>query len=953
MVKNRIHILLIFLLFVIYGSQAQEKDSYVYRQIVKIAYLNRDGKFNEAYHLSNSLISHLKKINAPDSSYANPYFFKGSIEISLGKYREAIKSTRESLKLFSKNKDSLEMASSLNQIGVGYYYLSDYDSTKIYYEKSYLIKKKLKANNNELAVSAYNLAMVYEDLEESEKALELYKKAKEYLLLDQNGLSFLPDVYVGIAHIYYQNKDIDTAERYIEKAMDVGLKMYGEFNPNMTFIYNLYSNILKSKKEYKQAIEMIQKSLKIRENTYGKNHVWTCDSYYVTGRIYLLNKQYDKAEDYLKTAADIAKKIKNFQYLANVQTKLAELYIIQNIHPVETEKLLDNALDLRKRIFGEKNDVISETYYLMARNNFNRNNRDLFFKHIHKVYTSANYDRNNLFRIIAPFHVINAMALESNWYQKEYEKNNDLNMVFKKFELIDPQIELINYAEQNFSSSKSKIAFANDYRTIFEKGLNTCWQLYNKNGEYQYLQKAFELSETNRNTVLLSGLQDNKYKLYANIPEELLSYEKNIEKTLSKVKTDLYYEKKSPNPDKKLLSELIEKRIRLYKDLDSLHTIFILDYSKYKNLKYNRKKIDIKDVQKELDKNSQLIIYFLDDQNLYTFSITSEAVRFKRIEAGKSIESGIDQLKKGLLNRKNITGISKSLYHFLLKDFLDKNKNSLIIVPDNILSYIPFEILINDQKKYITEQYEVSYSGSTRLFLELKDNFFNYSLPKNWVGYSPFYKEERQLKAANLEVNTIKEITGGEVFIGKEATKSSFLDHSKEFNIMHFAMHALIDNENPMFNKLEFYDGELTSSEISVTDIKSNLVVLSACNTGFGKLEKAEGVMSLARSFHFSGVPAIIMSLWKVPDKETGKLMLYFYEYLKKGYPKSAALQKAKLKYLENTKDEVLKHPYYWSGFVLNGNTSALYQSNDKIYFYLLTVLFTSGLFFFLYKKYF
>ena len=102
------------------------------------------------------------------------------------------------------------------------------------------------------------------------------------------------------------------------------------------------------------------------------------------------------------------------------------------------------------------------------------------------------------------------------------------------------------------------------------------------------------------------------------------------------------------------------------------------------------------------------------------------------------------------------------------------------------------------------------------------------------------------------------------------------------------------------------------------------MAVLSACNTGFGKLEKGEGVMSMARAFHFSGVPAVVMSLWKVPDRSTKEIMLHFYKYLKEGNSKSVALQKAKLDYLSSTDDMALRHPYYWAGFVINGNTEPL-----------------------------
>ena len=173
----------------------------------------------------------------------------------------------------------------------------------------------------------------------------------------------------------------------------------------------------------------------------------------------------------------------------------------------------------------------------------------------------------------------------------------------------------------------------------------------------------------------------------------------------------------------------------------------------------------------------------------------------------------------------------------------------------------------------------------------------------------------------------------GKAFLGNNSSVNNFLENSKDNSIVHLAMHVEINHDNPQYNKLIFSDGELTSSKIYVSDIKANLAVLSACNTGFGKLEKGEGVMSMARAFNYSGVPSVIMSLWEIPDKETKKIMVFFYQHLKDGELKNEALKNAKLDYLAATNDENLRHPYYWSGFVLNGNINSLAPiKNDKYY---------------------
>ncbi len=932
---------LFFLLIPLFVFSQKIDSAYVYGSNHKARALDREGKFTEAYDIVNEIISKLKKEN--NLKYlAFSYQTKAGIERNLGEYQKSIATSHDALQICLQLKDTFNIAYNYNLIGVGYYFLSEYDSTKIYYEKSYELKKKIDVEDKVLAVSAYNLAILYEDLVQPEEALKLYKDAERYLLRSKSIKSFLSDVYVGIAHLYFYRKEIEKAEEYSEKAIDVGLKSYGENNPNMTFVYTSYANILESKEKYKEAIILLEKSLKIRENTYGEYHKWTCESNYKLAEVLALDKQYDKAKGYFIKAINVGEKVNSVQFLANAKTYLAKLYIDQDINFYEAEKLLLSALNINIGVFGYKNDIIAEIYYYLAQIAKKRNQKDKLSAYVIRTLHSSAYDKNNLNQVIAPYNALDAIVLMGDWYNDEYIRTKDINILKKRYQLIDEELALIKYSQKNFSSEQSKIKIANEYREIFEKGLNTSWELYHNTKEERFLEKAFELSETNRNTTLLEGLQDSKYKLFGDIPNELLEQENKIKRDLELVKLDLYYEKSAQAPDKEFISDLLNKRILLSNKLDSLHITFDIDYPRYANLKYANKVISISDVQLEIDKKTQLVTYFLGDSNLYSFIITKENVSFlKGKVADKLVESTI-KLKKNLIDRKDVKNISKDLYFYLLGQQLNKTKKNLVIIPDNVLNYIPFEILLNTENKLLIEDYTICYSGSVHLFLELKNDFFNYNSPNYWAGFSPKYKQDYELSSISDEISTISKMVKGKYFIGDESKKQSFLDNNKEFSILHLAMHAEIDNENPMFNKLIFSDDELTSSEIYLSNTKANLAVLSACNTGFGKLEKGEGVMSMARAFHFSGVPSVIMSLWKVPDKETNKVMIAFYKHLKSGETKSEALKNAKLDFLKSTSDINLKHPYYWSGFVLNGNTNPLIPT--KNYNYLIIGFFIIGI---------
>ena len=127
--------------------------------------------------------------------------------------------------------------------------------------------------------------------------------------------------------------------------------------------------------------------------------------------------------------------------------------------------------------------------------------------------------------------------------------------------------------------------------------------------------------------------------------------------------------------------------------------------------------------------------------------------------------------------------------------------------------------------------------------------------------------------------------------------------------------------------------------------LKADMVVLSACNTGFGKIEDGEGIMSLARGFMYAGVPSIISTLWSVNDQSTANIMKGFYKYLNDKDKKSVALQKAQVEYL-NSSDNITAHPFYWSGFILIGNNQPVYSITPYVKwgipaFFLFVIIFT------------
>jgi CHAT domain-containing protein len=248
----------------------------------------------------------------------------------------------------------------------------------------------------------------------------------------------------------------------------------------------------------------------------------------------------------------------------------------------------------------------------------------------------------------------------------------------------------------------------------------------------------------------------------------------------------------------------------------------------------------------------------------------------------------------------------------------------LIIIPDKELNHLPFEALMNDET-FLIEDYIICYSGSASLLKAQQEDFFDFKFTTNWIGFAPEYQADNVLTSNKTEIEAVAKLMKGNTFIGEQATVENFKRAIQNSSILHLATHAEIEKVNPLYSKLIFtQDSVLTASDIYTLPINAELAVLSACETGFGKLEKNEGVMSMSRAFQYAGVRSTVMSLWKVPDKETKTIMIDFYRYLQKGKRKSEALRLAKLSFLKKNKNTVLVHPYYWSGFVINGNVDPI-----------------------------
>ena len=360
--------------------------------------------------------------------------------------------------------------------------------------------------------------------------------------------------------------------------------------------------------------------------------------------------------------------------------------------------------------------------------------------------------------------------------------------------------------------------------------------------------------------------------------------------------------------------------------------------------------------QKALGDHSALIAYFLRGSHYAVVTITRDSVWMDML--GDPGQQTLEEFRSEVANSSGqmqlgdfaFESISKVIYDSLVNKpvaHLGKNITAVHLGLDGLLSLIPFEsIKMNEAQGsgYFMERYDVSY------FTEVSTLTNDPSGRVQKVAiYAPAYQRQMvdtttdmalaqlvrsgyyELPGAAFESLQIVELTNGRLFTGTLANETAFRDLAPDYDILHLSMHGLIDDEHPFLSSLlfdqtndKYNDGFLRVGEIHQLDLGAKMVVLSACNTGYGQIRQGEGVVSIAQAFQYAGVPTALMSLWKVPDQSTSVIMQEFYRGLKKGLTKDRALTDAKRHFLKTVSDPNLKHPYYWAGFVLQGDTSSL-----------------------------
>jgi CHAT domain-containing protein len=767
----------------------------------------------------------------------------------------------------------------------------------------------------------YNRAISY--LEKTE-----YIYASENSIPDENYINLLNSLAATYSFMGLKEK----SQEYYEK----GIKLAESANSFLSFnLVNSYAIELGNDGRENSGEALLAGSLAKAERTFGKNtrnYVEVLKNYAEYLREYKIDRE--KALSYFEQCAAYVEKNEWDIVLRN---NILTGYALALKDNGQTDKALEI---LQELLFSFSGQTIQHGLYENP--------------HPDKI----NSDKYSLKILRAKYDVLQHIL-------KDKADLKTLLAVAGTSELI---ITVLEKVRLNISEEESRLILGDRYREYYLNAIRDFNLCYQKTGNTLFFEKAYEYTEKSKVAGLLASTRELRAAQF-HVPPEKSDSLNYLLREISLINARIAEENGKISKDNKILSLYNDQKLKASQKRDRLINFFEKHYPDYYAIKFNTQIVKMTDIPEIIGRKSNYLNYVVSDSVLYIFLVNRKYRQLLSFTIDSSFARNIMEFKNILSspsfdrNAKNefirYQELGNELYKILLEPvsgFLISDR--LVISPDNILSFLPFETLLtrNTLKEdllyrdlpYVLLDLNISYTYSATLMSESIRR--GWSFKNSLVAFAPDYPKQiaidsllsnRQAVAetlsdlpyAKLEAKYVADLLRGDLFINEKAIESSFKSNAGSYDIIHLSMHTFLNDMNPMSSKMIFYqegdsidDGYLNTYEIYSISLKSKMVVLSSCNTGSGMLQTGEGILSLARGFIYAGSESVIMSLWEVDDKSGTDITKLFYGYLKKGCRKSEALRKARLDFLKNS-DQLRSLPYFWSTLIVYGNNKALFSS--------------------------
>lgn len=946
-------------------------------------YMDRHQMYAEALEAFDKSISIKTTRQTTDSAIlAQSYNYKGIVYMRLKYPDSALICFNQASKLLNNQiKNYRDLYDVSINTGIIYSMIGNYDQAYSHFQKAYSILQSYETVPDSLMVAAFhtNYGLFATSIGKTDEALEHYAISENiYRIIMGERHAIIGTINMNKGMNAYYNYDFEKAKLYMSEALEIYLENKDFVIGVPKSLYNLGSLSLSTGKNT-EAINYSQLGL-----SYSPENDLRLMLTLNLARAYKLNNNLKESDEQFRNALHILTQDNISQTRATkVYEKYAEFLLFTN--QVDSGyKYLCKALAESQQLYGFESNQNAHLITSMG---------DYFLTYDKKPDSAL----RRYLMAIELWGDLDSIQLD-NFSKTQYAKARAGEaqslaalalLTGRQDYLLQSEAVFDQALKQMLSlsltlSSENKLVLSEMLKPLYQQAIGIEYQLYMNTNNPVYMARAFQFAESSKSAVLAASV-NNQYALKtADLPIPVFEFENKIKSGISTLQRILATEVEKKSPDERKVPYYNNKLIALMNQYDSLIQHIETSYPKYYQLKYNSGVVEAKKITEQLQNNEVLIEYELTDSVLYRIILDKTGIRFNSSPADSAFFSALTRLisvKNTHIEIENQQSFHqfKQDAHLLYKTLLgninlETNTHKITIVPDGLLGYLPFEMLI----EFNPPDGEINYRDLPYVFLHHPMSY----APSATLKYSPFFLEEnhpsnnkfltfapsyhannlkdntnraevlKPLPFANREAREISGLMGGKAFIGQTATKENFKSDAENYGLLHLAMHALINDTLPMMSKLVFYD-ELNDTlspflnifEIYGLSLNAKQVVLSACNTGSGKFKKGEGIMSLARGFLFAGVPSIVMTLWEVQDEQGALLMNHYYRLLKQGLPKDVALQQAKIVVLKGA-NMAKAHPFFWSSYILSGDTSPIV--NKWVKWWWIGGLMFSALFFFI-----
>lgn len=429
--------------------------------------------------------------------------------------------------------------------------------------------------------------------------------------------------------------------------------------------------------------------------------------------------------------------------------------------------------------------------------------------------------------------------------------------------------------------------------------------------------EAWKYVELAKSRTLLDFMRFVELSAPQNIPENLLIKEKEL---MESIKICDRLTRKTEKADE--VSTLSQKIIKLQSELNKLYDQIekiqpeYVDIRRGKPLPIN----GINDMLKNQSKKIALVEYYIMPEKIFIFVMKSKD-RMPQVKivdiSSQDLTEYVSRYFEEIHNYPLTLGTEETwqnLAEYLIVPVFDdlNDFEILYLIPHGLLHYLPIHALSIRGRRLI-EYFPVIYSQNLTAIKYAQEKGTEELNSCLSMGFTPNENEKRLFEG---EASLVARLFKKEAYLGKSVTNQLLINAYKD--VIHLSCHGFFDSQNPLNSGLLLSDGILTVKDIFNMDIATNLLVLTACETGLNKLKPGDELIGLTRAFLYSGAKSILVSLWSVSADSTLKLMESFYKNLiNNTLSKAEALQKAQMEMIHS---EQYSHPYYWASFILIGD---------------------------------